>query len=326
MNERFLMRLAVLVIAFAVDFLVGDPEIIYHPVRIMGKFIGLMEKKTRNTFPKNRKGERAAGLLTWVVVTVLSFAVPFMVLRLSGMVNKWLAFGFDCFFAWQIIAAHSLRKESMRVYYRLKDDDLKGSREAISRIVGRDTEKLTPVEIRKAAVETVAENTSDGVIAPLIFMAIGASPLGMAYKAVNTMDSMVGYRNEKYADFGFFPAKLDDIFNYIPARITAVLMIISAPLIGLSSGGALKAYRADRNKHLSPNSGHPESACAGALGIELGGDSVYFGKVYKKATLGEARRRIETEDIRRSVRLMYAASLAGLVFISLILVLTGRAF
>lgn len=207
---------------------------------------------------------------------------------------------------------------------KLKESDLPGARRAVSMIVGRDTENLTEEGVAKAAVETVAENTSDGVTAPLIFLLIGGAPLGFLYKAVNTMDSMLGYKNERYLYFGKIPAKMDDLFNYIPARLTAVIMTAAAFITGLDGKNAWKICRRDRRKHASPNSAHTESVCAGALGVQLAGDALYSGKVYKKEFIGDARRRIEPEDILRAGRLMYATEFltfllcGGLIFVLLL--------
>lgn len=214
---------------------------------------------------------------------------------------------------YQIFAARCLVGESRKVYQKLKEDDLPGARRAVSMIVGRDTENLTAEGVTKAAVETVAENTSDGVTAPLLFLLIGGAPLGFLYKAVNTMDSMLGYKNEKYLYFGRIPAKMDDVFNYIPARLTAWFMIVAAFLTGMDGENAWKIYLRDKRKHASPNSAQSEAVCAGALDVQLAGDAVYFGKVYKKDYIGDAIRKIEPEDILRAGKLMYMTTILMMV-------------
>lgn len=226
-----------------------------------------------------------------------------------GNIHPVLWFLLETFWCFQILAARCLSAESRKVYGKLKEGDLPGARKAVSMIVGRDTENLTEEGVTKAAVETVAENTSDGVTAPLFYLLIGGAPLGFLYKAVNTMDSMLGYKNDRYIRFGRLPAKMDDVFNYIPARVTALLMTAAAFLTGLDGKNAWKIWRRDRRKHASPNAAQTESVCAGALGVQLAGDAVYFGKVYKKEFIGDARRGIEPEDILRTGRLMYATEL-----------------
>lgn len=219
----------------------------------------------------------------------------------------------ETFWCYQIFAARCLVGESRKVYQKLKEDDLPGARRAVSMIVGRDTENLTAEGVTKAAVETVAENTSDGVTAPLLFLLIGGAPLGFLYKAVNTMDSMLGYKNEKYLYFGRIPAKMDDVFNYIPARLTAWFMIVAAFLMGMDGKNAWKIYLRDKRKHASPNSAQSEAVCAGALDVQLAGDAVYFGKVYKKDYIGDAIRKIEPEDILRAGKLMYMTTILMMV-------------
>ena len=219
----------------------------------------------------------------------------------------------ETFWCYQIFAARCLVEESRKVYQKLKEDDLPGARRAVSMIVGRDTENLTAEGVTKAAVETVAENTSDGVTAPLLFLLIGGAPLGFLYKAVNTMDSMLGYKNEKYLYFGRIPAKMDDVFNYIPARLTAWFMIVAAFLTGMDGENAWKIYLRDKRKHASPNSAQSEAVCAGALDVQLAGDAVYFGKVYKKDYIGDAIRKIEPEDILRAGKLMYMTTILMMV-------------
>ena len=219
---------------------------------------------------------------------------------------------------YQILATKSLKVESMKVYDELAKNDLPSARKAVSMIVGRDTKDLTFSGVAKAAVETVAENTSDGIIAPMIFIAIGGAPMGFFYKAINTMDSMVGYKNEKYMNFGRFAAKLDDVVNYLPARISAYQMILSSFFLRYDYKNAFKIYKRDRYNHASPNSAQTESVCAGALDIQLAGNAYYFGKLYEKPTIGDNIREINYDDIKKANRLLYCTSFISIVIISII--------
>ena len=289
------------------DFIFGDPSWLYHPVRIIGKGIELGERILRKLF--REKHLVLAGAVLWVIIAGLSFLIPLGLLFLAQKIHPGVRFALETFWCFQILAGRSLCRESGKVYDRLQEDDLPGARRAVSMIVGRDTESLTGEGVTKAAVETVAENTSDGVTAPLIYMMIGGAPLGFLYKAVNTMDSMLGYKNDRYLYFGRIPAGMDDIFNYIPARITALAMIAAAYLTGLDGRNAWRIYRRDRKKHASPNAAQTESVCAGALRVQLAGDAVYFGKLYKKELIGDRLRPIEPRDIKRAQRLMYVTAL-----------------
>lgn len=310
-----LISLAACVTGFLLDFVFGDPVWLYHPVRVIGNFISFGERKLRGIFGKTEKGELAAGTVLWFLTAGFSFVIPFLVLWGAERIHPALRFLIESFWCYQILAARCLVKESGKVYDRLKEKDLTGARKAVSMIVGRDTENLTEEGVTKAAVETVAENTSDGVTAPLLFLLLGGAPFGFLYKAVNTMDSMLGYKNEKYLYFGRFPAKMDDVFNFIHSRVTALFMIVAAFLTGMDGKNAWKIWRRDRRKHASPNSAQTESVCAGALRVRLAGDAVYFGKLHKKEYLGDPLRPIEPEDIRRAGRLMYVtAFLVLLVF------------
>ena len=292
---------------FVLDFIFGDPSWLYHPVRIIGKGIELGERILRKLF--REKHLVLAGAVLWVIIAGVSFLIPLGLLFLAQKLHPGVRFALETFWCFQILAARSLCRESGKVYDRLQEDDLPGARRAVSMIVGRDTESLTGEGVTKAAVETVAENTSDGVTAPLIYMMIGGAPLGFLYKAVNTMDSMLGYKNDRYLYFGRIPAGMDDIFNYIPARITALAMIAAAYVTGLDGKNAWRVYRRDRKKHASPNAAQTESVCAGALRVQLAGDAVYFGKLYKKELIGDRLRPIEPRDIKRAQRLMYVTAL-----------------
>ena len=313
-----IMSLAACIAGFFLDFIFGDPVWLYHPVRLIGKGISFGERQLRKLCSRNEKNESgrglvAAGAVLWVCIAGLSFLIPLGVLVLAQKIHPVLRFVLETFWCYQIIAARCLCKESGKVYDRLKAEDLPGARRAVSMIVGRDTENLSTEGVTKAAVETVAENTSDGVTAPLIYMLIGGAPLGFLYKAVNTMDSMLGYKNDKYLYFGRIPARMDDIFNYIPARVTALFMIAASFLCGLDGKNAWRIYKRDRRKHASPNAAQTEAVCAGALRVRLAGDAVYFGKVYKKEFIGDALRPIQPEDIRRTERLMYVTAFLLLI-------------
>ena len=301
-----MMSLAACVTGFFLDSLFGDPVWLYHPVRMIGNMISFLEKRLRK---ENDKKNMTAGGGLWIIVAILSFGIPFAGLRVAQNIHPLICFFLESFWCYQIFAAKYLSEESKKVYYCLKRNDMKEARRAVSMIVGRDTENLTEEGVTKAAVETVAENTSDGVTAPLLYMMLGGAPLGFLYKAVNTMDSMLGYKNEKYLYFGKIPAKMDDVFNFIPARVTAMFMVWASFLAGLDGKNAWRIYLRDRRKHASPNAAQTESVCAGALRIRLAGDAVYFGKVYKKEFIGDDLRPIDPEDIIKAGRLMYVTAL-----------------
>lgn len=303
---------------FVLDLLIGDPHWLYHPVRLIGLGISGGEKLLRALFPKTKTGELIGGAVLAVCIPALSFAVPFLLLWLAGLVSPWLRFALGAIFCYQIFAARSLRDESMRVGRALEKDGLPEARRYLSWIVGRDTERLDEAGVVKAAVETVAENTSDGVIAPLFYMMIGGPALGFLYKGVNTLDSMVGYKNDKYRYFGRVSARLDDVFNFIPAILSAWLMIAASALLGFDAKNAARIYRRDRKKHASPNSARTESVCAGALRVQLAGNAWYFGKLVEKPTIGDPLRPVERADIRRANRLMYGTTVLALLIFGLI--------
>ena len=299
--------LCVCLIGMILDWIFGDPVWLYHPVRIIGKWISFLEKILRK-FAGDQEGNEKklliAGGILWILVILASAAVPMGILYLAEKLSPCAAFVVECFWCYQLLAARSLGKESKKVYKKLIQDDLSGARLAVSMIVGRDTENLTVKGVTKAAVETVAENTNDGVIAPLIYMLIGGPILGFVYKAVNTMDSMLGYKNEKYLYFGRVAAKMDDVAGFIPARISALLMILASCLLGMDGKNALWIWKRDRRKHASPNAAQTEAVCAGALQVQLAGDAWYFGKKHEKDTIGDPIREIEPRDILRSEKLM----------------------
>lgn len=314
MNYLFRMLVPV-ILGMILDFLFGDPRWMYHPVRLIGHLITYTERIIRSCLPKSKNGERIGGGILVVIVAAVSTAVPLGILHFAYAGNVWFGIGIESFMCYQILAARSLQKESDRVYLALKNEGIEAARKSVSMIVGRDTENLDEEGVTKAAVETVAENTSDGVIAPLCYLFLGGAVLGFTYKAINTMDSMVGYQNEKYQYFGTAAAKLDDIVNYLPARISALLMICTAFLMGMNGKNAWKIFIRDRYNHKSPNSAQTESVMAGALGVQLAGDAWYFGTLHKKPTIGDPIRKIEMEDIRRSHKLMFGTEiLAVLLF------------
>lgn len=306
------LTLAALLTGYVLDLIFGDPRQIYHPIRIIGNLIAVLEKGIRKVFPKTSKGELAGGTMLVVLVVLICTAVPAALLGLAAWIHPvvyWLLASFWC---WQILATKSLKTESMKVYAPLKEGDLPAARRAVAMIVGRDTERLTEEGVAKAAVETVAENTSDGIVAPLIFLALGGPALGFFYKAVNTMDSMVGYKNERYLYFGRTAARLDDMLNFLPSRISAWLMILAAAILGMDGKNAKRIYLRDRKNHASPNSAQTEAVMAGALRVQLAGDAWYFGELYKKPTIGDPFRAVEPEDIVRANRLMYLTSALAL--------------
>ena len=295
-----------------IDLIAGDPHWLPHPVVLMGKLISALEKLLRRVFPKTKRGENIAGGVLWLLVSLVSFLVPAALLMLCYHFSKWLGFGIESIMCWQCLAARSLCRESMKVKKALDTGDIEASRRAVSMIVGRDTAALDEKGVVRAAVETVAENTSDGVIAPLLFLAIGGGPLGMFYKAVNTMDSMLGYVEEPYKNFGLVPAKLDDVFNFIPARLSALIMLLAGGVSGFDMKNGFRIFRRDRYKHASPNSAQTESVMAGLLHLRLAGDAYYHGVLHKKEFIGDPIREIETKDIKRANVIMFATAFVSM--------------
>ena len=311
---------------FILDLIFGDPQYRFHPIRIIGKLIEITEKYTRKIFCDNKNGQIWAGMFTVVIVSGLTFLITFYIVHYSYKINKYLGFTVESILCYLSLATKSLKTESMKVYYPLEKGDIEMARFAVSMIVGRDTENLTDKEIAKAAVETVAENTSDGVIAPLFYLCIGGAPLGFLYKAFNTMDSMIAYKNDKYINFGRVAAICDDIVNFIPSRLSALLMIIASFVVGLDSKNAFKIFKRDRFNHDSPNSAQTESVCAGALNVILAGDAIYKGVLHKKKTIGDNNRDIEYKDIKTVNKLMYATSVIGLIIFSSINIIISFIF
>lgn len=318
---------------FVLDLLIGDPHFIPHPVRLIGSLISFLDKRLNSDAGYNSSEKKLnltkykRGVLLTFTVIFATFAVSVIILVAAYSINLYAGVIAEAVMTWQILATKCLRVESMRVYDALRTDGVDAGRRAVSMIVGRDTSVLDEAGVTRAAVETVAENTSDGVIAPMLYTAIGGPVLGFVYKAVNTMDSMIGYKNDKYMYFGRFAARLDDVVNFIPARISAYLMIIAAFIGGRQFDGrnAYRIFKRDRFNHASPNSAQTESVCAGALRVQLAGDAVYFGKLVKKKYIGDGLREIEYDDIKRANRLMYITAflceLLSVAVMSLILIL-----
>ena len=318
---------------FVLDLLIGDPHFIPHPVRLIGSLISFLDKRL-NSDVKYNSSEKNLNLIKYKRGMILAFTVIFATFAISVIIivaaysiNLYAGVIAEAVMTWQILATKCLRVESMRVYDALRTDGVHAGRRAVSMIVGRDTSVLDESGVTRAAVETVAENTSDGVIAPMLYTVIGGPVLGFVYKAVNTMDSMLGYKNDKYMYFGRFAARLDDVVNFIPARISAYLMIAAAFIGGRQFDGknAYRIFKRDRFNHASPNSAQTESVCAGALRVQLAGDAVYFGKLVKKKYIGDGLREIEYEDIKRANRLMYITAflceLLSVAVMSLVLIL-----
>lgn len=317
---------------FVLDLLIGDPHFIPHPVRLIGSLISFLDKRLNSEAGYNSSENEAnltkykRGVLLAFTVIFATFAVSVIILVAAYSINLYAGVIAEAVMTWQILATKCLRVESMRVYDALSTDGVDAGRRAVSMIVGRDTSVLDEAGVTRAAVETIAENTSDGVIAPMLYTAIGGPVLGFVYKAVNTMDSMLGYKNDKYMYFGRFAARLDDVVNFIPARISAYLMIAAAFIGGRQFDGknAYRIFKRDRFNHASPNSAQTESVCAGALRVQLAGDAVYFGKLVKKKYIGDRLREIEYEDIKRANMLMYITAflceLLSVAVMSLVLI------
>lgn len=316
-----------IVLGYILDLIIGDPHWLYHSVQLIGRLITLFEKFLLKKNDTDRK-KYIKGIILAVLTPFITGVVVILILAVFYNVSIYAGCIAETIMCYQILAVKSLRVESMKVYTSLKHEGIEQARTAVSMIVGRDTAQLDTHGVVRAAVETVAENTSDGVIAPLFYMLFFGAAGGFIYKAVNTMDSMIGYKNDKYMYFGRFAAKMDDVFNYIPARIGGCLMVISAGIAQIyeklkrtdtkhySIKNAWKIYKRDKRKHSSPNAAQTEAACAGALMVALSGDNYYFGRLVKKPQIGDAIRGLETEDIRRSNILLYITALLMVVIVS----------
>ena len=316
-------HLTALLLGFCIDLLLGDPRWLYHPVQAIGSLISHLEPPLRRAFPRRL---RLAGAVLVIAVVAITGIVTGGLLFLLHRLHPVAGFVGETIVCWLILATKSLRTESMKVVKALETGTLDDGRKAVSMIVGRDTEHLSEEEVLKAAVETVAENASDGILAPLLFAAVFGPVGGMCYKAVNTMDSMVGYKNDRYLDFGWAAAKVDDVLNFLPARISGFLMCLAAYL-GFDGKNAFRIFFRDRKNHASPNSAHTEAACAGALGLKLGGTHDYFGKPVVKPTIGDDLRPVRRGDVAAANRLaLLTAILALLLFDLLPLLAVWRLF
>lgn len=317
------MSLAAIVAGFILDLLFGDPHWLPHPICLIGNLIGFLERNLRKLLAPGKTALLLGGALMVVIVLVLAFAVPYAILTAAAQISPWLRFALETIMCYQIFATKCLRDESMKVYTALHNHDLADARVKLSWIVGRDTQNLDAEEVTKGAVETVAENTADGIIAPMFYMFLGGAPLAFLYKGINTMDSMVGYKNDKFLYFGRCAAKLDDLANLIPARLTGLVMILASYFLNLNYRGAWKIFWRDRYNHLSPNSAMTESVTAGALDIQLGGDHFYFGKLVHKDTIGDNIRDVVPEDIVAANNLLYMTAVLSLLLFSLIYLVNG---
>lgn len=306
-------------IGLVLDFIIGDPNNPFHPVRIIGALGSKFENITRRVF----KNLKISGFITWLGVILITFLVNSLIVRIAFSISNIFGIIIEGILLYFCISSKGLKVEGLKVIKVLESGNIEGARKQLSYIVGRDTKVLDEEGIIRAVIETVAENTSDGIIAPLLFGALGGAPLAMTYKAVNTCDSMFGYKNDKYIDFGFVPAKMDDLFNYIPARITGYLVIFAAFILGLDYKNSYRIYKRDRYNHTSPNSAHPESAVAGALGIRLGGANYYFGKIVEKPTIGYKNKVIEISDLYKTNKILLVVTLLGFSIGLIIIVLGG---
>ncbi|WP_321994315.1 cobalamin biosynthesis protein [Clostridium butyricum] len=304
-----------LTIGFILDLLIGDPNNPFHPVR----GIGLLASKLETIFRKLLKNSlKIAGLIVWMITIILTFAITYGIIFVCMKINKYLGIIVQGIIIYFCISAKGLVVEGYKVIKYLNEGNIEKSRKQLSYIVGRDTESLDSKEITRAVIETIAENMSDGVIAPILFAGIFGAAGSMAYKAVNTMDSMFGYKNEKYIKFGYFPAKLDDLFNYIPARVTGIFIIISSFFLKRDYKNSFKIYKRDRYNHTSPNSAHPEAAMAGALDIQLGGANYYFGKIVEKPVIGDKIKEIEINDVKKTAEILYLSAVMGFILMVII--------
>jgi len=306
--------------AYLIDRVVGDPRCLPHPVTVIGWFIARLERLIRLAVRQERH-LKAAGLLLPLLIVSGSWAAVWLLLWGAEMISQWLAWALSAWLISTTIAVKGLAEAGMRIRRDLADKDLPRARRSLSMVVGRDTENLDEAEICRGAVETVAENIVDAIVSPLFYAAIGGAPLAMAYRAVNTLDSMVGYKNERYRNLGFASARLDDIANYIPARLTALLLVAASRMRGLDWRQCWRIIKRDAHLHPSPNSGLPEAGVAGALGIQLGGRNTYQGVVSERARLGDSHRPLHPGDIDETVRLMHLVALLSLILFTGILLL-----
>ncbi|MGG7212935.1 cobalamin biosynthesis protein [Clostridium nigeriense] len=309
-----------LTIGYLLDLIIGDPQNPIHPIRLIGSLCKKLEDLFRDILKSSLK---IAGLLTWIFSVLIVYLVSCFIVKISFSINYIVGILISGIMIYFTISTKALKVEGLKVIKFLLKDDIEGARNQLSYIVGRDTKSLDKEGILRAVVETIAENMSDGVVAPIFYAGLLGAPFAFVYKAVNTMDSMFGYKNDKYKDFGFFPAKLDDVFNYIPARLTGYLIVVVAFILKLDYKNSYKIYRRDKSNHSSPNSAHPEAAVAGALGLKLGGANYYFGKLVEKPTIGDEIKKIDIDDVNKTNNILYLVSFLSYL-ISMTLTLIGR--
>ncbi|MCH5210453.1 MAG: cobalamin biosynthesis protein CobD [Oscillospiraceae bacterium] len=302
-------------IGFLLDIIFGNPNIFLHPIRLMGGLISLLEKIIRRIFPKGKAGEVIGGTLMVLIVIALSGGIPFAILFYLYNWNIFAAVAAESIICYFMLSTRSLGKKGSKIYSSLLNQDVNRARKEVSMIVRRDTDSLDDTGITKATVETIAKNTCDGVVAPIIYMAIGGAVLGCVYRAINTMGSIVGCKNEKYLYFGKVAVKLDDIANFIPSRIAARLMIISSYILGFNGKNASYIYKRDSKKYAGPNSARAESVIAGALRIQLAGDAYYFGELYEKPMIGDAISNVTYDNIKQTSRIMYLTAVFTIVIL-----------
>ena len=304
-------------IAYVLDLIFGDPQNIIHPVQIIGKMVNIGEKSLLGKkYKSDRKYKFFAGMILNITVISLTYGITYLIRRTSE--NSIIFTVAEIYLMYTIFSINSLAREGNRVYNILKEGNIERARKDLSYLVSRDTETMDEKMIIRSTMETISENTVDGIVAPMLYMFLGGLPLSMTYKAINTFDSMVGYKNEKYIDFGKFSAKLDDVANFIPARITGILIVIASMILGYDYKNSLKIFIRDRKNHSSPNSGHAEAGVAGALGVQFGGRVSYFGKEVDKPVIGDKIKNFELEDIKKNIKIMYATSFLSLVLFSVI--------
>ena len=304
-------------IAYVLDLIFGDPQNIIHPVQIIGKMINIGEKSLLGKkYKSDRKYKFFAGMILNITVISLTYGITYLIRRISE--NSIIFTVAEIYLMYTIFSINSLAREGNRVYNILKEGNIERARKDLSYLVSRDTETMDEKMIIRSTMETISENTVDGIVAPMLYMFLGGLPLSMTYKAINTFDSMIGYKNEKYMDFGKFSAKLDDVANFIPARITGILIVIASMILGYDYKNSLKIFIRDRKNHSSPNSGHAEAGVAGALGVQFGGRVSYFGKEVDKPVIGDKIKDFELEDIKKNIKIMYVASFLSLVMFSVI--------
>ncbi len=318
----YLVAILPILLGFLLDLILGDPQGWPHPVRWIGSSITSLQKFIRN-FCVTDRDLKWGGLCLWLVIVSGTFAITWLLLYLVSLWSWWLNFFLTTLLTYSILATKCLKDAAIAVYQVLKLGTLQEARTQLSYIVGRDTQHLDEQQISRAVVETVAENTVDGVIAPLFYLFIGGVPLALAYKAINTLDSMVGYQTPKYKAIGYVSAKMDDLFNYIPARFSWLLLSMAAAILKLNGKDALFIGWRDRYQHKSPNCAWPEATVAGALGVRLGGPNNYFGELVEKPWIGDEKRNIKLVDIKTTIYLMYvSAVLALLLFTTIYLIVS----